>query len=101
MGTPEKIKDLEKKLKKVAEGDRGRIQKRVKAGKMTARERIYTLLDADSFIELDVFSRHRSNNFGLEKNRPEGDGVITGHGKINGRTVYIFSQDFTVFGGSL
>tara|TARA_B100001123_G_C15228781_1_gene994256 strand:- start:6 stop:1550 length:1545 start_codon:yes stop_codon:yes gene_type:complete len=101
MGTPEKIKDLEKKLKKVTEGDKARIQKRVEAGKMTARERIDTLLDVDSFIELDVFSRHRSNNFGLQKNRPEGDGVITGHGKINGRTVYIFSQDFTVFGGSL
>ena len=54
------------------------------SGRGTARERIDTLLDVDSFIELDVFSRHRSNNFGLQKNRPEGDGVITGHGKING-----------------
>jgi len=101
MSTSDKIKDLEKKLTKVAEGDKERIRKRTESGKMTARERIDNLLDADSFVELDAFSRHRSTNFGLEKRRPEGDGVITGHGKINERTVYIFSQDFTVFGGSL
>ena len=101
MGTPEKIKDLEKKLKKVTDGDKEKIKKRVEAGKLTARERIENLLDPDSFVELDAFSRHRSTNFGLDKNRPEGDGVITGHGQINGRTVYLFSQDFTVFGGSL
>jgi len=101
MGTSDKIKELEKKLKKVSEGDQVRIDKQHKAGKMTARERIEALLDTDSFVELDAMVKHRSNNFGLEKKRPDGDGVVTGHGTINGRTVYLFAQDFTVFGGAL
>ena len=101
MGTSDKIKELEKKLKKVSEGDQVRIDKQHKAGKMTARERINALLDTDSFVELDAMVKHRSNNFGLEKKRPDGDGVVTGHGTINGRTVYLFAQDFTVFGGAL
>jgi len=101
MGTSDKIKELEKKLKKVSEGDQLRIDKQHNAGKMTARERINALLDADSFVELDAMVKHRSNNFGLEKKRPDGDGVVTGHGTINGRTVYLFAQDFTVFGGAL
>ena len=101
MGTSDKIKELEKKLNKVSEGDQVRIDKQHKAGKMTARERINALLDADSFVELDAMVKHRSNNFGLEKKRPDGDGVVTGHGTINGRTVYLFAQDFTVFGGAL
>ena len=101
MGTSDKIKELEKKLKKVSEGDQARIDKQHKAGKMTARERIDALLDTDSFVELDAMVKHRSNNFGLDKKRPDGDGVITGHGTINGRTVYLFAQDFTVFGGAL
>ena len=101
MGTSDKIKELEKKLKKVSEGDQVRIDKQHKAGKMTARERINALLDADSFVELDAMVKHRSNNFGLEKKRPDGDGVVTGHGTINGGTVYLFAQDFTVFGGAL
>ena len=101
MGTSDKIKELEKKLKKVSEGDQLRIDKQHKAGKMTARERINALLDAYSFVELDAMVKHRSNNFGLEKKRPDGDGVVTGHGTINGRTVYLFAQDFTVFGGAL
>jgi propionyl-CoA carboxylase beta chain len=70
-------------------------------GKLTARERIYALLDEGSFVELDALARHRSKNFGLENNRPLGDGVITGYGTIDGRDVCIFSQDATVFGGSL
>ena len=101
MGTSEKIQNLEKKLKEVSKGDSVRIEKQHKAGKMTARERISSLLDADSFVELDALVKHRSSNFGLDKKRPEGDGVITGHGTINGRTVYVFAQDFTVFGGAL
>jgi acetyl-CoA carboxylase carboxyltransferase component len=101
MGTSDKIKELEEKLKKVSEGDQVRIDKQHKAGKMTARERIDALLDTDSFVELDAMVKHRSNNFGLDKKRPDGDGVITGHGTINGRTVYLFAQDFTVFGGAL
>ena len=68
---------------------------------MTARERINKLLDADSFTELDEFARHRSTNFGMEKNRPYGDGVISGYGTIDGRNVAVYSQDFTVMGGSL
>src|SRR5450432_1963117 len=70
-------------------------------GKGTARERIALLLDPGSSVELDRLARHRSTAFGLETNRPYGDGVITGHGTIDGRPVCVFSQDFTVFGGSL
>ncbi len=70
-------------------------------GKKTARERIDALLDEGSFVELDRLTRHRSQNFGLEKNRPYGDGVVTGYGTIDGRQVAVYSQDFTVFGGSL
>ncbi|MRH88851.1 methylmalonyl-CoA carboxyltransferase [Nocardia sp. SYP-A9097] len=70
-------------------------------GKMTARERILALLDEGSFVELDALARHRSVNFGLENQRPLGDGVVTGYGTIDGRDVCIFSQDVTVFGGSL
>ena len=70
-------------------------------GKLTARERILALLDEDSFVELDALARHRSVNFGLQENRPLGDGVVTGYGTIDGRDVCIFSQDATVFGGSL
>ena len=68
---------------------------------MTARERIDALLDEGSFIEMDEFARHRSTNFGLEANRPYGDGVVTGYGTVDGRQVCVFAQDFTVFGGSL
>ncbi|MEV4319324.1 acyl-CoA carboxylase subunit beta [Actinocrispum sp. NPDC049592] len=77
------------------------VEKQHAKGKMTARERIDQLLDAGSFVELDELSRHRSTNFGLEKNRPYGDGVVTGYGTIDGRPVCVFSQDVTVFGGAL
>ncbi len=70
-------------------------------GKKTARERIEALLDDGSFVEFDALTRHRSTNFGLDKNRPYGDGVVTGYGTIDGRQVAVYSQDFTVFGGSL
>src|SRR5690349_2736873 len=70
-------------------------------GKLTARERVYALLDEGSFVELDALARHRSKNFGLDAKRPLGDGVVTGYGTIDGREVCIFSQDVTVFGGSL
>jgi propionyl-CoA carboxylase beta chain len=72
-----------------------------KAGKLTARERIHLLLDEGTFEELDKFVRHRSTDFGMEEQRPAGDGFITGFGRIEGRLVYVFAQDFTVFGGSL
>ncbi|MBI6546252.1 MAG: methylmalonyl-CoA carboxyltransferase, partial [Cyanobacteria bacterium NC_groundwater_1444_Ag_S-0.65um_54_12] len=70
-------------------------------GKLTARERIELLLDSDSFVELDRYRVHRCQHFDMEHKRFPGDGVITGHGRIDGRLVYVFSQDFTVFGGSL
>jgi len=82
-------------------GGKDRIDSQHKKGKLTARERIELLLDAGTFEELGKLVRHRSHDFGLEKQRFLGDGVVTGYGKIHGRLVYLFSQDFTVFGGSL
>lgn len=82
-------------------GGADRIESQHKRGKLTARERLEILLDEGSFQEVDMLVRHQSTNFGLEKNRPLGDGVVTGTGTVNGRTVCVFSQDFTVFGGSL
>jgi propionyl-CoA carboxylase beta chain len=70
-------------------------------GKLTARERIDLLLDRGTFVETDAFVRHRAHDFGMDKNRPPGDGVVTGYGTIEGRKVFVYSQDFTVFGGSL
>jgi len=70
-------------------------------GKLTARERIDVLCDPDTFVEYDMFMEHTCTDFGMEKEKFPGDSVVTGHGKINGKTSYIFSQDFTVFGGSL
>src|SRR5258708_34671288 len=77
------------------------VEKQQAKGKMTARERVEKLLDPGSFEELDVFVRHRTYDFEMQKKRPWGDAVVTGHGTIDGRTVFVFSQDFTVFGGSL
>ncbi|MBD0356240.1 MAG: acyl-CoA carboxylase subunit beta, partial [Rubrobacter sp.] len=77
------------------------IQRQRERGKLTARERIELLLDPGTFVELDRYRVHRSYNFGLEENRPLGDGVVTGYGEVMGRKVCVFSQDFTVFGGSL
>jgi propionyl-CoA carboxylase beta chain len=82
-------------------GGKARIDKQHEAGKMTARERISFLLDKDSFEEIGAFVRHRCRDFGLDKISYPGDGVVTGFGTIDGRPVYVFSQDFTVFGGSL
>lgn len=77
------------------------VEKQHAKGKKTARERIEALFDEGSFVELDAFARHRSTAFGMDKNRPYGDGVITGYGTVDGRQVCVFSQDFGVFGGSL
>ncbi len=82
-------------------GGEARIARQHAKGKLTARERVALLLDEGSFEETDMFVEHRSHDFGMEKNRIPGDGVITGHGTINGRLIYVFSKDFTVFGGSL
>jgi len=100
------MKDKFKKLdQKTAEaqlgGGRERIKAQHKKGKLTARERIHFLLDEGSFEEIGMFVTHRSTDFGLDKQKFLGDGVVTGYGTINGRLVYVFSQDFTVFGGSL
>ena len=82
-------------------GSAAAVERQHARGKLTARERLELLLDPGSFVELDMFTRHRAHGFGLEDNRPWGDGVVTGHGTVDGRKVFVFSQDFTVFGGSL
>ena len=84
-----------------AGGGARRVEAQHAKGKLTARERIELLLDEGSFEEFDMFVRHRCTEFGMEEDRPAGDGVVTGWGTVNGRQVYVFSQDFTVFGGSL
>src|SRR5689334_18131714 len=98
----EKLDLLEKRR---AESEQGGGATRIKAqhekGKLSARERLDVLLDEGSFVELDRFVTHRSTDFGLDEQRIYGDGVVTGYGRIAGRLVYVFSQDFTVFGGSL
>ncbi|MGH2794355.1 MAG: carboxyl transferase domain-containing protein, partial [Actinomycetota bacterium] len=77
------------------------VDKQHDRGKLTARERIEILLDPGSFVELDAMARHRAHGFGIERQRPYGDGVVTGWGTIDGRKVFVFAQDFLVFGGSL
>ncbi|GLZ12118.1 methylmalonyl-CoA carboxyltransferase [Actinomadura sp. NBRC 104425] len=100
--TAGKIADLERRrYEAVHAGSQRAVEKQHAKGKMTARERIDALLDPGSFVEFDELARHRSTNFGMEKNRPYGDGVVTGYGTIDGRHVAVFSQDFTVAGGSL
>ncbi|MCQ6280886.1 acyl-CoA carboxylase subunit beta [Bacillus sp. EB600] len=98
----EKINDLmERKRKVELGGGDDRIDAQHDRGKLTARERIDLLLDEDTFVELNSFIHHRATNFGMDKMEAPGEGVVTGYGKINGRLVYVFSQDFTVFGGAL
>ncbi len=99
--TAEKIAELRRRREQAATTDPKAAEKQHARGKLTARERIERLLDADSFVELDALAVHRSTAFGLENKRILGDGVITGHGTIDGRQVCVFSQDFTVLGGSL
>ena len=91
----------EKRTEALKGGGQEAVDKQKSKGKGTARERIAQLLDEGSFVELDEFVTHRCNNFGLEERKPLGDGVVTGWGTIEGRKVFVFSQDFTVFGGSL
>ena len=100
--TAGKLADLARRTDEAAHAGSARaIEKQHSRGKKTARERIGMLLDPGSFVELDELARHRSTAFGLDQNRPYGDGVVTGHGTVDGRQVCVFSQDFTVFGGSL
>jgi propionyl-CoA carboxylase beta chain len=100
--TADRIEQL-KRISSEAEAGGGaeRREREHQAGKLSARERIDLLLDEGSFEELDKFVRHRCVDFGAEENRPVGDGFVTGYGRIEGRLIYVFAQDFTVFGGSL
>lgn len=82
-------------------GGEQRIARQHEQGKLTARERVTLLLDEGSFQEIGQFVEHRATSFGLDKNKIPGDGVVTGFGTIHGRLIYVFSQDFTVLGGSL
>ncbi len=100
--TAGKLADLELRVQQATHaGSERAVEKQHAAGKMTARERIDALLDPGSFTEFDEFARHRSANFGMDAKRPFGDGVVTGYGTVDGRPVAVFSQDVTVFGGSL
>lgn len=99
--TAGKIADLEERRTDAASRRSEAVDKQHARGKLTAMERIERLLDEGSFQQIDGLARHRSHNFGMEKSRPYGDGVITGYGTIDGRQVCVFAQDFTVFGGSL
>jgi acetyl-CoA carboxylase carboxyltransferase component len=102
MSKQDKIKQLiDLRAEAKLGGGEKRIESQHKKGKMTARERIEILLDEGSFEEYDMFVTHRCTNFGLEKQKILGDGVVTGSGTIDGRVVYVYAQDFTVFGGSL
>lgn len=100
MSIHQKFEELEKRTQEAMEGGgEARIEKQHKAGRLTARERIALLLDTDSFVEVDRFMTHRNQNFQMPKYF--GDGVVTGYGKIDGRLIYVFAQDFTVYGGTL
>jgi propionyl-CoA/long-chain acyl-CoA carboxylase carboxyl transferase subunit len=100
--TAGKLADLERRYDEAVHAGSARaVEKQHTRGKKTARERIEALLDEGSFMELDEFARHRSTTFGMDRNRPFGDGVVTGYGTVDGRPVCVFSQDATVFGGSL
>jgi propionyl-CoA carboxylase beta chain len=102
MSIQERLAELEQLRERALEGGGAkRLEAQHARGKLSARERIHLLLDEDSFVELDRFVTHRSTDFGLEEKKYLGDGVVTGYGTIHGRLVYVFSQDFTVFGGSL
>src|SRR5271167_3249894 len=101
-----KMKDIVDKLEERRDSARGgggerRIEAQHKRGKLTARERIELLMDKNSFEEFDMFVEHRSYDFGMEKRKIAGDGVVTGWGTVNGRSIFVFAKDFTVFGGSL
>ncbi len=100
--TQDKIRQLEHKVEKALQGGgEARIKKQKEGGRLTARERIDILVDPGSFVEMDRFVTHRCTNFGMNDKKILGDGVITGYGRVNGKLIYLYSQDFTVFGGSL
>jgi propionyl-CoA carboxylase beta chain len=106
---PESVHPIQERLEQLAKlkeearqpGSEAAIRRQHDRGKLTARERIDLLLDPGSFVELDMLARHRAHGFGIENNRPLTDGVITGWGTVDGRKIFVFSQDFTIFGGAL
>jgi len=101
MTMEERIEELREKTERaLLGGGEDRIESQHEKGKMTARERIDYFLDDDTFEEFDRLRTHRSHNFGMEEKQLPGDGVVTGYGEVNGRTVFVFAHDFTVFGGS-
>lgn len=101
-GIQARLKDLQKRNElSLAGGGASKIAKHKQGGRLTARERVEVLLDPGSFVEMDRFVSHRCTNFGMDKNVVPGDGIITGYGRINGKLVYLSSQDFTVIGGSM
>ncbi|MGB9699354.1 MAG: acyl-CoA carboxylase subunit beta [Thermodesulfobacteriota bacterium] len=100
------LKEEIERLKQIEEearlgGGKKRIEEQHSQGKLTARERIDRLLDPGTFVEVSMLAQHQCTDFGMEKNRPWGDGVVTGYGKVNGRMVFVYAQDFTVMGGSV
>ncbi|MEO8191860.1 MAG: carboxyl transferase domain-containing protein, partial [Acidobacteriota bacterium] len=102
MTVEKRIADLEELRDRIRQGGgEERIARQHAEGKLTAYERVELLLDPDSFLELDPFVVHRCRDFGMEKTSFPGDGVVCGAGTIDGRAVYVFAQDFTIFGGSL
>src|SRR5437016_4142525 len=102
MGVKENLEELERRNRDaLLGGGEERLRRQHEEGKLSARERVEQLLDPGTFVELDRFKTHRCSDFGMTERRILGDGVVTGHGTVDGRTVFVFSQDFTVFGGSL
>ncbi|MGE0825460.1 MAG: acyl-CoA carboxylase subunit beta [Candidatus Binatia bacterium] len=102
MGLQENLQELARRNEEALQGGgTDRIQKQHEMGKLTARERVELLLDPGTFVELDRFKTHRCTDFEMDKKKTPGDGVVTGYGNVEGRQVFVFSQDFTVFGGSL
>ena len=101
-----KVRDEIEKLNKVEEtaragGGKKQVEEQHRQGKLTARERIDKLLEPGTFVEVNMLAQHQCTDFGMEKNRPWGDGVVTGYGKVEGRTVFVYAQDFTIMGGSV
>jgi propionyl-CoA carboxylase beta chain len=102
MNINDRLKDLEVRNEKaMIGGGSARVEKHKAGGRLTARERLDVLLDPGSFVETDRFVTHRCTNFSMDENKSPGDGVVTGYGRINGKVVFVYSQDFTVFGGSM
>src|SRR6266550_2301073 len=102
MGVKENLEELERRDRDaLLGGGEERLRRQHEEGKLSARERVEQLLDPGTFVELDRFKTHRCSDFGMTERRILGDGVVTGHGTVDGRRVFVFSQDFTVFGGSL